>query len=161
MVTFTYDVVSTNTYEEKLFLKGHLIRRWFDGVNAELHTAIVAEAPHSAMPGGSKRYPPRSNKNVGVPGDLRRGISVETHLVHSHLIEGNIVSDAPYTMYVISGTGPIYFRGEGGQFGGRGLDLPSQPWIKRLRLQRVSGQDANDFFLRGYEIVATHHSSLR
>jgi hypothetical protein len=162
MVTFTYDVVLGATYEERLFLKGHLIRRWFDGMKAELHAAIVAEAPHSALPGGTKSYPPRTNKNDGtVPGHLRAGITVETHLVHSHLIEGTIRSDAYYTMYVLSGTGRIYFRGQGGQFGGRGLDLPAQPWIKRKRLQSVSGQEPNDFFLRGYEIVATRHSSLR
>lgn len=162
MVTFTYDVVGTVTYEERLFLKGHLIRRWFDGMALELETAIKAEAPHSNEPGGTKRYPPRPNKSDGTtPGHLRRGITVETHLVHSHLIEANITSDAYYTMYVLSGTGPIYFRGAGGQFGTRGLALPKQPWIKARRLQSVAGQAPNDFMLRGYEIVATAHSSLR
>lgn len=156
MVTFTYETVSTVTYEEKLFLKGHLIRRWFDGMALELDTAITTEAPLNRRP----------NKNASQPpvGHLKANISSETHLVHSHLIEANITSGADYSIYVLGGTPPVIIaRGTGGQFGfgAEGFPLPAQPWVSARRVQKISGQEPNDYMLRGYEIVAAHHSSLR
>jgi len=154
-MAFTYEVVDVVTYEEKLYLEGHLIRRWFDGMAAELQTAISTEAPLNKRP----------NKHPGEPpvGSLKAGITADTDLTGPHSLEATIRSSAYYTMYVIGGTAPLIIaRGAGGLFATKGasFSLPAQPWIKAMRTQKISGQEANDFMLRGYEIVASRHEAL-
>jgi hypothetical protein len=165
MVTITYEVVLVDVDDEKLWSEGHLIRRWFEGIDNELEVAIKAEAPASNEPGGTKRWPLRTNMRGHQPGALRRGIrSTEPLRTGPRALETKIVSEAAHTKYVLFGTSPnIYARQAGGLFGFKalGFALPAQGWIGFKRVQRVSGQEPNNFFQRGYDIVAANHSSLR
>lgn len=162
-MTITYDIEVVVMYDEVLYSEGHLVRRWFEGIENELTAAIKAEAPHSNEPGGTKSYPPRPNKSSGSPGDLRRGIEGhEPQRTGPRALSCEIHSTADHTWYVIGGTNTIQAqaRASSGTFGAGLMILPGQPWIRRMRRGRVSGQEPNDFIRRGYEVVSAHHEAL-
>jgi hypothetical protein len=152
-MAITYSIDYVVMYDEALYSEGHLIRRWFEGIEEELEALTRLEAPLNR----------RANKNSGEPpvGSLKAGIKGETNRTGPRALEAIISSSAYYTRYVIGGTpNNIFYRGQRGQFGIRGFSLPPNFGIPRKRVQRVSGQDPNDFFLRAYETAAAHHEAL-
>jgi hypothetical protein len=136
-------------YDSKLFERGHMIRRWIDGVERSFTLYAIEEAPINKRP----------NKGWGAPpvGTLKAGIWGETQKIGPKHLQAIIHSDAPYSRYVIEGTrGPITPHGPW-------LKLPSNPAFggRRTRFYSVSGQSANNFLARAAERTAVRHPSLR
>src|SRR5690349_10548897 len=153
MVSFSFEVVDLIDYSERLYFEGHLVERWASGISRELEEAIRFEAPLNRRPNKNRTAPPR--------GTLKAGISVdEPRQVGPRSLEFDVRSSASYTQYVVNGTGMIIVRGEGGRFGRGKMLLPAQPGLPRRKVSRVRGQEANDFFFRGYDAVAVRHSAL-
>lgn len=153
-------------YTGKLFLPGGTVYNWAGDISNELRQSLFLEAPVNRRPNKSR---------TAWPGTLREGISVGVpKMVGPKALEITAQSDAPYTLYVLRGTGRIFsktgripkgFTGAG-QFReigpGSGMYLPSNPgYGKGKYVQSVSGQTANNFMQRAVDRVAFSHPSLR
>lgn len=79
-------LVKTVVFDRDLYKPGHLVHRW-----TTLVTTHFTEHARVAAP---KRT-----------GEMAAGINGDTHQVGDRQVEGTIESPAPYTMYVIRGTG--------------------------------------------------------
>jgi hypothetical protein len=138
------ELVATEIHDEVLFLPGHTVSRWVHEVASELHFYTIQQAPMNKRPNKTSGEPP--------PGHLISSLQSEVIQVgRTFSITEN--SRAHYTRYVIEGTGTIYARGPGGQFGaaeeGSGMYLPANPGYGRGRWrQRVRGQKANNLTAR-------------
>lgn len=148
-------IVVTDT---KLFNRTGDIGRWAERVNLAMVANTKREAPHGATSG-------RIHKTSGLPaGYLRANIFGDVQRVGPRQLQTTISSLAPYSLYVLKGTGPIYVRDARGRFGTAegGMWLPGNPgWGKGRWRQHVRGQQSNNFFERGFDRTARTHSSLR
>lgn len=145
------EITSMVVYDSKLFERGHMIRRWAEGVERSFTRFAIEEAPINK----------RANKGPGAlpVGSLKAGIHGGVERIGPAFLQTIISSSAPYSLYVLRGTkGPITSRGAPGF-----LRLPRNPAFggRRTRFYAVSGQSANDFLGRAAVRTAARHPSLR
>jgi hypothetical protein len=139
-------------YDSVLFGVGHQVRRWADRVERRFTAAAIEAAPLNK----------RANKGRGAPpvGSLKAGISGSVTRVGPRHLVTDISSAAPYSLYVISGTGPITAGNP--QNWRTWMYVPPNPGFgTRTRHQIVSGQAPNNFLLTAAHVTAVRHSSLR
>jgi hypothetical protein len=163
-----YAIVVTDT---KLFNRTGAVGVWAEKVNVAFVAHAIAEAPIGTDTGRVNK----SRANSGWPvGSLKANIAGGVTRVGPRQLETTIASYAPYSLYVIKGTGTIYSKsaripaGEpgAGQFAplgeGSGMYIPGNPgWGGSKIRQHVSGQKANNFLGRAFDKTARTHSSLR
>lgn len=145
-----------------LFDRGHMIRRWADGIARNFSIFVKEEAPLNK----------RGNTGHGPPGGLKAGLGTFVERVGPKHLVTSVFSEAPYTRYVAEGTGPIMATGGGAMK----LPLNGAPYAPTYRnpknairdLRRgysthkvVSGQTRNRFFDRAYVRLAARHPSLQ
>lgn len=138
--------------DSQLFDRGHMIRRWADGVARNYERFVVEEAPLNKRP----------NKSIGVPGELKAGLHTFVERVGVKHLVTSVYSLAPYTKYVAGGTGEIFPKN------GAYMKLPINPGFPSGRgngfytvHRSVSGQARNQFFERAFVRTAARHPSLR
>lgn len=161
------ELVGIVVTDEVLFSPAGDIGRWRASVAAQMTRNAKAAAPVN-----SRSVKSRANAAYPV-GSLRRLISSHTRNITLRRFEIITESAAPYSLYVIKGTGRIYSRSarvpkgeEGaGQFtpigwGSGGMYIPQGAGHKALIRQSVSGQKANNFLAAGFDRTARRHSSL-
>lgn len=154
---FSYAVTGKVVTDEVLFTPTGAFGRWAQSIDHSLLLHGFQEAPLNK----------RQNKTYGQPpvGSLKASIRAELQQVTLRRYDIELSANTDYAKFVIKGTGPIYARGPGGQFGsaapGQGLYLPANAGYGAARWrQRVSGQKANPFLQRAWNETARAHSSM-
>lgn len=131
--------------DSKLFERGHMIRRWADGIAATYEFHVIAEAPLNK----------RANTGHGAPGGLKAGLATSVERVGVRHLITSVTSAASYTRYVAGGTDTIFARG-------RAMRLPANPGFGTHPTHRVvRGQQRNQFFERAFVATARSHPSLQ
>jgi hypothetical protein len=151
-------LVSVQMYDQRLWDNGHLIGEWARGMATSLTLNTRAEAPIN-------------KRAAGTRGNLARGISSRSNRTGARQRRITMYSSAPYTDYVVFGTGTIRAKSKKGMklpghYVGKGVNSATSKWVGmsfdgRKRKKVVSGQPANDFFERGMNRTAVRHPSLR
>lgn len=146
-------LVNIEIHDEVLFLPSGPIRNWARKVAAAQTRNTKAEAPVNK----------RTNKFPGnLPvGSLRNMISSSVQTEGPKIVGVTTTSAAPYSIYVIRGTNPQYFRDAGGRFAKGGFPLPANNFGGFRRVSRIDGQRANNFMTRGLAKTGRAHPSLR
>ena len=155
-------IVITDT---KLFNRTGAIGLWAERVESRFTANAIAKAPSGADSGRVNK----SRANAAYPvGSLKAGISGGVRRIGPRQLQTIVQSSAPYSLFVIKGTGMIFStsaRDSGGRFTpleGAGLYIPSNPgWGKSQMRQRVRGQAPNNFLGAAFDATARTHSSLR
>lgn len=145
--------------DSKLYDRGHMVRRWADGIARNFEVFVIEEAPLN------KRY----NTGHGSPGGLKAGLFTNVERVGPRHLLTTVHSLAPYTKYVAGGTADQIFPNAGRLFKipiNEGFMAPGRPTARDLArgatLHRViRGQERNQFFERAYVRTAQRHPSLR
>lgn len=170
-MTFSAEIVAVVVTDTKLFNRTGAVGVWSEKIKVAFEAHAVEEAPTGADTGRINK----SRANAAWPvGSLKANISGDVDRVGPRQIVTTISSRAPYSLYVIKGTGPIFSKsaripaGEpgAGQFAelgeGRGMYIPGNPgWGGSKIRQHVRGQKANNFLARAFDATARTHSSLR
>lgn len=157
-------LVAGEEHDEVMYAPGGIVHRWVHEVASEMFFWMEREVPVNK----------RVNKTAGEPpvGTLRAMIFSDVDRIGVREFQISAGSRAPYTQYVVKGTGPIFAApraasgqfiplGEGDEAFG-GMYLPANPGYGRARWrQRVRGQDANNFIGRAYDHTARAHPALR
>lgn len=169
-MAFQAEIVGIVVTDTKLFNRTGDVGRWA----ARVETAFTLHAIEEAPSGESTNRVHKSRANAAWPvGSLKANIHGDVARVGLRQLQTTISSDAPYSLYVLRGTGMIFSKsarvpkGEpgAGQFAeleGGGMYIPSNPGWGRSRIrQRVRGQKPNDFLGRAFDATARTHSSLR
>jgi hypothetical protein len=170
---FTAEITGVVVTDSKLFNRTGAVGSWATKVEAAFTAHAIAEAPIGTDTGRVNK----SRANAAWPvGSLKANIHGDVDRVAVRQLVTTISSDAPYSLYVIKGTGDIYSKsargaagsGQGGQFlpldfeAGQGMYIPANPgWGKSKIRRKVSGQRANNFLARAFDATARTHSSLR
>ncbi len=139
--------------DEKLFLPGHTVHRWATGIARE-------------QTRNTKRAAPLNKRTRKFPGNLPRGslkgmISSKTERDATRILSITTVSKAPYTIFVHGGTRTTFARDKLGRFADARFPLPANNFGRFRRVQRIRGQKANPFLVRGLQATAIRHPSLR
>lgn len=163
-MSLRFNLVVAEEHDEVMYLPGGIVNRWVHTVASEMYFWMEREVPVNK----------RVNKTSGQPpvGTLRAMLFSDVDQFGPHELQITAGSRAPYTRYVVEGTGTIYSRsarGEGGRFvslgeggEGGGMYLPANPGYGGARWrQHVRGQAANNFIGRAYDMTARVHPSLR
>jgi hypothetical protein len=161
-VSFSYQFVAGVEYDEVLYAPGGIVHRWVHEVNSTMFFNLEREVPLNS----------RVNKTFGEPpvGTMRAELFSDVTRIGTKEFTIEAGSNAPYTKFVVEGTGPIFKapRNEAGQFvslgedgEGGGMYLPANPGFGPGRWrQRVRGQAANNFIGRAYDATARAHPAL-
>lgn len=141
-------------HDERLFVSGGMVRKWAQGIAIAQTRNTKKEAPLNKRTRKFPGNPPR--------GTLKRLVSSNVKMQGPKVIGIETRSDAPYSLYVIKGTSTQYSRDVLGRFttAERGFALPSNNYGRYRKVQRVRGQKANNFMLRGLARTAVKHPSL-
>lgn len=153
-----YSISKIVVHDQGLFVPGGDIHRWLETVKQQIEFGVTRECPIGHRP----------NKTDGTsPGHLASTIFADLTRVGQRQATIVVGATADYTIYVVKGTSTIYARNTLGQFvsnefGGGGMFLPANPGYGGDKTrQRVRGQKANNFIVRGYNDAARRHSALR
>lgn len=159
-MSFSYQFVAGVEYDEVLYAPGGIVNRWVYEVNTTMFFNLEREVPVNQ----------RVNKTAGEPpvGTMRAELFSDVSRLGTREFMIEAGSNAPYTRYVVEGTGPITAspRNELGQFvtigeEGGGMYLPANPGFGPGRWRaRVRGQAANNFIGRAYDATARAHPAL-
>lgn len=150
-----YHLTGMVIVDSVLYDRGHMIRRWADGIAGTYERHVIDEAPLNK----------RSNTGHGSPGGLKAGLSTHVERVGPRQLVTAVVSLASYTRYVAGGTGPLII-------GTPVMRLPLNPGFGGTPSARdtarggtlhrvVRGQARNQFFERAFARTAATHPSLR
>jgi hypothetical protein len=139
-------------HDEVLFAPSGSIGRWAKKVAAKNTIETKKAAPVNK----------RTNKFPGnfPRGYLRSQISSSVDREGPKIIGIATESRAPYTIYVIQGTGTQYFRDAAGRFAKGGFPLPANNFGDFRRARIIRGQAANNFLVKGLAGTARTHPSL-
>lgn len=154
---FAYVLTGKVVTDEVLFTPTGAFGRWARSIEHSLLSHGFREAPLNK----------RQNKTYGQPpvGSLKASIRSELQQMTLRRYNIEFSANTDYAAYVHEGTGMIFARRAGGQFGaasaGEGLYLPANPGYGAARWrQRVRGQSANPFLRRAWNETARAHSSM-
>jgi len=146
--------VAVEIHDEVLFAPGGQIRKWSQGVAISNTKNTKTAAPLNKRTRKFPGNPPR--------GTLKRLISSNVKMEGPKVIGIETRSDAPYSVYVIKGTHTQWSRDVLGRFtdAARGFALPSNNYGRYRHVQRVRGQKANNFLVKGLAKTAIRHPAL-
>jgi hypothetical protein len=137
-------------YDSVLFNRTGQVRRWADAVQVRFTANAISEAPLN-------KRPLKSRSSTLPVGGLKAGISGDVTRIGPRMLQTDISSSAPYSLYVIKGTGPVISPTRKAF-----MTLPANPgYGGHQRAKTVSGQKPNDFLTRAGAITARRHPSLR
>lgn len=144
-------ITNVTVYDSILYNRGHMVRRWAEGVERRFTRYAKEEAPVSSRPKGPRRNP---------PGSLKASIRGDVHRIGPRHLRTEITVGVYYATYVIRGTGPIIDAGGKPMKIWNAYPTPreSGPYFYR---RAVRGQKANDFLGRAHDRTAMRHPSLR
>lgn len=99
-------------------------------------------------------------------GQLRAGISGDSHQIGPRQVQGVIESSAPHTMFVLRGTSsPIMTNAHWDNPSGRGkghwLRVGAGNGYNEFYALSVSGQQANNFLEKAWRETARNHRAIR
>lgn len=141
-------IESLVVYDSVLFERGHMIRRWAEGVERAFTMHAIAEAPVN-------KRAQKSRKSPYPVGALKASIHGDVDKVGPKILQTTISADVPYASYVVNGTED-------------GIRPKSKPYMtlpkngfRRQRHKVVSGQAPNNFLMRAASATARTHPSLR
>lgn len=146
--------------DSKLYDRGHMIRRWAEGIERNFEYFVIDEAPLNK----------RANKSNGQPpGELKAGLFVTTERPGPRQLLVVVQSLAPHTKFVAGGTADQIFPNSSRLFKipinpgfmGPGRPTPRDAARGGTLHRRISGQARNQFFERAYVRTAARHPSLR
>jgi len=178
MVGLEMTTVTVVVTDSKLYGRTGDVGRWAARVEEAYTAHAIAEAPHGGdQPGPGTRGARwnKSFKNEKWPvGSLKANISGEVERVAVRHLITTVTSGAPYSIYVLKGTGmhtggfikAAFPRNPKGQFTARpkgrwGMYLPRNLGFNERWVPAVRGQEANNFLERAFAATARTHSSLR
>ena len=141
-------------YDSILFNRTGQVRRWADGVERRFTRNARDAAPLNK----------RAVKTRGAPpvGSLKAGISGNVTRIGPRHLQTDIVSSAPYSLYVIRGTGTITSGSPDPANWRSWMYVPPTAGFGGItRQQQVRGQQANNFLNVAARLTAARHPSLR
>jgi hypothetical protein len=141
-------------YDSVLFNRTGQVRRWAEAVERRFTMNARDAAPLNK----------RAVKTLGAPpvGTLKAGISGNVTRIGPRHLQTDIVSSAPYSLYVIRGTGTITSGSPDIEDWRSWMYVPPNPGFGGVtRQQTVSGQAPNNFLGTAARLTAARHPSLR
>lgn len=174
-MVFTVAVTTSWEYDDSvLYRPGHLIHRWTDRMEADLHRAIVLAAPINKR--ANKSQHPSTFGGITPVGHLKANIERSPIArTGTRRLDFEVVSKAAYSAAVIFGTDGGTKAGAAGtqrrdRFGrfasgergpGEVYRLPfNGPGRGAKAVVRFRGQEPNDFFSKGYAVAKRAHAAL-